>query len=61
MLAGHLLGFEALFQHVWRDREPVMDIVERITGNRLMSGFNTIGGVRRDIDSKHNREDPENR
>jgi len=49
-VAGHLLGFEALFQHVWRDREPVMDIVERITGNRLMSGFNTIGGVRRDID-----------
>jgi NADH-quinone oxidoreductase subunit D len=50
-VAGHLLGFEALFQHVWRDREPVMDIVERITGNRLMSGYNTIGGVRRDIDS----------
>jgi formate hydrogenlyase subunit 5 len=49
-VGGHLLGFEALFQHVWRDREPVMDIVERITGNRLMSGFNTIGGVRRDID-----------
>jgi Ni,Fe-hydrogenase III large subunit/NADH:ubiquinone oxidoreductase subunit C len=48
-VGGHLLGFEALFQHVWRDREPVMDIVERITGNRLMSGFNTIGGVRRDI------------
>jgi Ni,Fe-hydrogenase III large subunit/NADH:ubiquinone oxidoreductase subunit C len=51
-VGGHLLGFEAFFQHVWRDREPVMDIIERITGNRLMSGFNTIGGVRRDIDSK---------
>ncbi len=51
-VAGHALGFEALFQHVWRDREPVMDIVERITGNRLMSGFNAIGGVRRDIDQK---------
>ncbi|PVX23304.1 MAG: hypothetical protein CW716_12490 [Candidatus Bathyarchaeum sp.] len=48
-VGGHLLGFEAFFQHVWRDREPVMDIIERITGNRLMSGFNTIGGVRRDI------------
>jgi Ni,Fe-hydrogenase III large subunit/NADH:ubiquinone oxidoreductase subunit C len=48
-VGGHLLGFEALFQHVWRDREPVMDIVERITGNRLMNGFNAIGGVRRDI------------
>lgn len=50
-VAGHLLGYEALFQHVWRDREPIMDIVERITGNRLMNGFNTIGGVRRDLDS----------
>ena len=49
-VGGHLLGFEALFQHVWRDREPIMDIIERITGNRLMCGFNTIGGVRRDID-----------
>ena len=48
-VGGHLLGFEALFQHIWRDREPIMDIVEQITGNRLMSGFNTIGGVRRDI------------
>jgi Ni,Fe-hydrogenase III large subunit/NADH:ubiquinone oxidoreductase subunit C len=48
-VGGHLLGFEALFQHVWRDREPIMDIIEQITGNRLMSGFNTIGGVRRDI------------
>jgi len=28
-----------------------MDVVERITGNRLMNNFNTIGGVRRDIDS----------
>ena len=49
-VGGHLLGFEALFQHIWRDREYVMDIIERITGNRLMCGFNTIGGVRRDID-----------
>jgi len=49
-VGGHLLGFEALFQHVWRDREPIMDIIERITGNRLMCGFNSIGGVRRDID-----------
>jgi Ni,Fe-hydrogenase III large subunit/NADH:ubiquinone oxidoreductase subunit C len=48
-VAGHLIGYEALFQHVWRDREPVMDTVERITGNRLMNGYNTIGGVRRDI------------
>ncbi len=49
-VAGLLLGYEALFQHVWRDREPIMDIIEIVTGNRLMNAFNTIGGVRRDLD-----------
>lgn len=48
-VAGLLLGYEALFQHVWRDREPIMDIIEMVTGNRLMNAFNTIGGVRRDL------------
>jgi len=49
-VAGLLVGYEALFQYVWRDREPIMDIIEMITGNRLMNAFNTIGGVRRDLD-----------
>ncbi len=45
----HELGFETLFMYIWRDRERVMDLLELITGNRVVTAFNTIGGVRRDI------------
>ncbi len=47
--AGFEIGYESLFQYVWRDREPVMDMMERLTGNRVISSFITIGGVRRDL------------
>jgi membrane-bound hydrogenase subunit alpha len=50
-VAGHEIGFQTLFMYVWRDRELVMDLLERLTGNRVNYGMNTIGGVRRDIDS----------
>jgi Ni,Fe-hydrogenase III large subunit len=33
----------------WRMREPVMWLMERITGNRKSYGMNLVGGVRRDI------------
>ena len=46
---GHEIGYDTLFQYVWRDREIVMDLMERVTGNRVISSFLTIGGVRRDI------------
>jgi len=49
-VAGHEIGFQTLFMYVWKDRELVMDILERLTGNRVNYGMNTIGGVRRDID-----------
>jgi len=45
----HTLGFETLFMYFWRDRERVMDMLELITGNRVTTSYNTIGGVRRDI------------
>ncbi|RLF99971.1 MAG: NADH dehydrogenase subunit, partial [Thaumarchaeota archaeon] len=45
----HTLGFESLFMYFWRDRERVMDMLELITGNRVTTAYNTIGGVRRDI------------
>jgi NADH-quinone oxidoreductase subunit D len=35
--------------YVWRDREVVMDLIEMLTGNRVTTAINTIGGVRRDI------------
>jgi len=44
------MGYENLFMQIWRDREIVMGVIERITGNRVHYAMNTVGGVRRDID-----------
>jgi Ni,Fe-hydrogenase III large subunit/Ni,Fe-hydrogenase III component G len=52
LLLGHSgfeVGYETLFHYMWRDREPVLDIVEELTGNRVIASFITIGGVRRDL------------
>jgi NADH-quinone oxidoreductase subunit D len=51
-VAGHEVGFETLFMYAWRDREIVMDILALISGNRVNYGMNTIGGVRRDLNSE---------
>ena len=48
-VAGHEIGFDTLFQLVWRVREEVMDLTEYITGNRNSKAMYQIGGVRRDI------------
>lgn len=48
-VTAHEMGFETLFMHTWRDREVVLNIVEKITGKRVNYGFNTIGGLRRDV------------
>jgi NADH-quinone oxidoreductase subunit D len=50
-LVAHEIGFDTLFMYVWRDREIVLDLFEKISGNRIHYAMNTIGGVRRDIDS----------
>ncbi len=52
LLLGHMgleIGFETFFHYMWRDRETVMDIVEMLTGNRVLASYVTIGGVRRDL------------
>jgi membrane-bound hydrogenase subunit alpha len=38
-----------LLMYTWRDREQVMILLARLTGNRVNYGMNTVGGVRRDI------------
>ncbi|NJE55003.1 hydrogenase large subunit [Thermococcus sp. 21S9] len=48
-IAAHLVGYDTGFMHAWRIREPVMWLVERLTGNRKQYGMNIVGGVRRDI------------
>ncbi|NJE84528.1 hydrogenase large subunit [Thermococcus sp. CX2] len=45
----HMAGFDLGFMHTWRIREPIMWLVERLTGNRRTYGMNTVGGVRRDF------------
>jgi formate hydrogenlyase subunit 5 len=47
--AGLEIGFETLFQYFWRDREPIMDLIELTSGNRVISSVITAGGVRRDL------------
>ena len=52
LLLGHAgleIGYETLFQYMWRDREPVMDLTEQLTGNRVISSAMTVGGIRRDL------------
>jgi formate hydrogenlyase subunit 5 len=52
LLLGHAgleIGYETLFQYMWRDREPIMELTELLTGNRVISSALTIGGVRRDL------------
>jgi Ni,Fe-hydrogenase III large subunit/Ni,Fe-hydrogenase III component G len=48
-LACHLAGFDTLFMHCFRLREPLMWLAERITGNRKTYGLCVVGGVRWDL------------
>lgn len=51
-VAGHEMGFDTLFMYSWDDREICQDILEIITGNRVNYAYNTIGGVRRDMNDE---------
>ena len=48
-LAGHFLGYNTVWMWSWKYREPVLDIFEKISGNRQHYSMFKIGGVRRDI------------
>jgi Ni,Fe-hydrogenase III large subunit len=48
-LAGHFIGYNTVFMWVWRYREPVLEIMEEISGNRNNYAMMKIGGVRRDL------------
>jgi len=50
-LAGHFLGYNTVFMWAWKWREPVLDIMELVTGNRNNYAMMCPGGVRRDMDS----------
>jgi len=48
-LAGHFIGYNTVFMWAWRYREPVMEILEKVTGSRVHYANARVGGVRRDI------------
>ena len=48
-LAGHFIGYNTVFMWAWKTREIVLDLLERISGNRQNYSMFKIGGVRRDI------------
>ena len=48
-LGGHFIGYDTVFMWAWKYREPVLDLLEEITGNRNNYGNVRVGGVREDI------------
>lgn len=49
-LMGYFSGYNAVFMSAFRCREPVLDMLEAVTGNRNHSEMIKPGGVRQDID-----------
>jgi len=48
-LAGHFIGYNTVWMWVWKYREIICDICEKITGNRQSYAMFKVWGVRRDI------------
>ena len=48
-LAGHFIGYDTVFMWAWKYREPVLDLLEKMTGNRNNYGNVTVGGCRDDV------------
>ncbi len=55
-LGGHVLGYNTVFMWAWRYREPILDLFEKITGNRNHYAMMKPGGVRRDVRPEHTEE-----
>jgi len=51
-LAGHFIGYDTVFMWAWKYREPILDICEKLTGNRNHYAMMKPGGVRRDLNSE---------
>lgn len=51
-LAGHFLGYNTVWQWVWKLREEILDVMEILSGNRNNYAMFKPGGVRRDINAE---------
>lgn len=47
------LEHETLFMYMLHLREPIMDAIELLTGNRVNMGWNVVGGVKMDAKETH--------
>ncbi|MBK6794444.1 MAG: NADH-quinone oxidoreductase subunit C [Anaerolineales bacterium] len=54
-VSAHEAGFDTLFMYSWRDRETVMDLLEKLTGNRVNYSIIVLGGVKHDLDAELSR------
>lgn len=48
-IACHIIGHDSMFMHIWDEREIIMDLLEKLSGNRVNYAMVTVGGARRDI------------
>lgn len=48
-IGAEVLGFQTVFMEAFNLRERVMDLLERLSGNRVHYAANTIGGVNFDL------------
>lgn len=55
-IACHIIGHDSLFMHIWDVREIIMDLLEKLSGNRVNYAMVTVGGARRDIDDGLKKE-----
>jgi ech hydrogenase subunit E len=46
-------GFESLFYECWKYRELVLDVLEKICGNRVIHSISKVGGVNKDLTPEH--------
>jgi len=51
-LGGHFIGYDTVFMWAWKYREPVLDLLEEITGNRNNYGNVKVGGCRENIQNE---------
>ena len=55
-IACHIIGHDSMFMHTWDIREVIMDLLEKLSGNRVNYAMCTVGGARRDISDELRRE-----
>lgn len=51
-LAGHFIGYNTVWMWAWKYRETILEICEKLTGNRNHYGMFKPGGVRRDFNDE---------